>query len=635
MFLVADQAITIFYFEECGMKPAQFLLSLWRSQGGEGFFCISTKSRAGRWRDTYFASPPRYAEIKRFLENNLDKNLYFCPTALTKPIRRKDYVKSSMFLWADLDEMDPRRVEPRPQIAWESSPGRYAALWRLNDSHPAKIIEDTNRALTYSIGADRGGWDLSQVLRIPGTRNYKYSNRPFGRMLWEKDNAYGLDDFPEASDEGESPEGDDPHTTFSRVKKGIKPSTIKLLTASKATVGKRSEVIWRLENELNEQGVSKNDIFTLIKHSVWNKFAGRRDEDSQLRRELGKLRNINGRPALAGAGNRKTNGHDNSGNVNGRSHDLIRRMADVEPESVSWVWYPYIPRGKVTLIEGDPGKGKSWLTLAISTTLSLRKKFFTADKFVGGRILLFSAEDGLGDTIRPRLDQLGADVNKIFAWEPAVSFDEDGCALVEEQIKELKPVLVVIDPLVAYLGGEVDLHKANETREVMARLHRMAAENNCAIIAVRHLTKGNRDKSIYRGIGSIDLTAAARSVLLVGQDPESETARVIVHIKSNLAPIGRSIRFEMRPGMKRPFRWAGTVELTAEDLLKADAKSSGGVSEYTMAKNYLEIALASGPVLSSVIRREAEARGITLKVLSRVATELNIRRGTHWRMNDD
>lgn len=614
------------------MKPAQFLISLWRSQGGEGFFCISTKSRAGRWRDIYLSAPLKYTDVKRVLENNLDKNLYFCPTALIRPSRKKENVKQSSFMWADLDEMDPHRVEPRPQIAWESSPGRYAALWRLNDSHSAKIIEEANRSLTYAIGADRGGWDLSQVLRIPGTRNYKYPNRPFGRMLWEKENAYGLDDFPEADVPSGSSGGKDPHTTFDRCKRKLKASTIKLLTASKATVGKRSEVIWRLENELNEQGINKDDIFTLIKHSVWNKFAGRRDEDNQLRRELGKLRNIGRKPALAGAVAGKSNGHDKSEHINGRSHDLIVRMSDVEPETVSWLWYPYIPRGKVTLIEGDPGKGKSWLTLAISTTLSLRQKFFTADKLVGGRILLFSAEDGLGDTIRPRLDQLGADVKKIFAWDTAISFDEDGCALVEEQIKELKPVLVVIDPLVAYLGGDVDLHKANETREVMARLHRIAEENNTAILAVRHLTKGNRDKSIYRGIGSIDLTAAARSVLLVGQDPESDAARVIVHIKSNLAPLGQSIRFEMRPGLKRPFRWAGTTEVTADDLLKADTKSSGGVSEHAMAKNFLEVALASGPVLSVVLRREAEARGITMKVLSRVATELNIKRGTHWRM---
>lgn len=603
-------------------SAARFLLDVWRPQG-DGYFCISTKSKSGKWRDLFLQTPFNRAKLERILEDNSDRNLYFCITPFSEPRRQKRFVTGSRFLWADLDEADPRKLKLKPQIAWASSPGRYAALWRLNKFHKTEPIEEANKSLTYSTGADPAGWDLTQVLRIPGTKNYKYKEAPRGKLLWTNDNAIGLDDIPSQTETSHA----DAERLLDTHRKKLRASTIKLLTARHATVGKRSEVIWRLENELNEQDVPLGDIFTLIKFSVWNKFAGRHDEDAQLKREVSKLKPRDAEPCKTLSDRKPDEGPRPSNKGSGP----IKRMSDVAAEHVTWIWYPYIPRGKVTLIEGDPGLGKSWVTMSLAAHISNRERFPGAQKFVGGRVLIMSAEDGLGDTVRPRLDTMKADVSKIYAYDDPVIFDEVGCAEVEEQIAELRPAIVIIDPLVAYMGGQIDLHKANETREIMARLARLAEKYQVGIVALRHLTKGGRDKSIYRGQGSIDLTAAARSVMLIGRDPNEPNARAIVHIKGNLAPLGPSIKYELRPGFKCPFRWGGFTELTAEDILKADRNGSD-VSEFSMAKSYLQAALTEGARSSEILKREAEARGINPKILGRVARELGIKFGEKWRL---
>jgi hypothetical protein len=213
-------------------------------------------------------------------------------------------------------------------------------------------------------------------------------------------------------------------------------------------------------------------------------------------------------------------------------------LADVVPEHVDFLWHPYIPKGKLTLIEGDPGVGKSWLICAIATATAAGDGPSGWVQDVPGNVLMLSVEDGLADTIRPRLDAMRANVKRIFALQGALILNDSGLLRLESEIIDYRPTLVAIDPLVAYLGAGVDLHRANETRAVMSRLAILAEKYHCAIVAVRHLTKGGKDKAIYRGIGSIDFTAACRSVLLVGSDPDDTSRRAVVHIKSNLSEKG-------------------------------------------------------------------------------------------------
>ena len=199
----------------------------------------------------------------------------------------------------------------------------------------------------------------------------------------------------------------------------------------------------------------------------------------------------------------------------GEEESPIICMADVEPEDVSWLWYPYIPRGKLTLLEGDPGTGKSWVSLAIATAVSLGVSLPEADPFGPSDVLLLSAEDGLADTIRPRLDRMRADVSRVSAWNRPMVFDSEGMLALEVEIAALRPALVVIDPLIAYMGAKVDTYRANQTRAILAPLAEIAERHDISILAVRHLRKSESSKAIYRGQGSIDFIASARSVLLV------------------------------------------------------------------------------------------------------------------------
>ncbi len=291
-------------------------------------------------------------------------------------------------------------------------------------------------------------------------------------------------------------------------------------------------------------------------------------------------------------------------------------MSTVEAEKVEWLWHPYIARGKLTLIEGDPGLGKSWLSLALASNISRGLQLPNDGPRSGCEAtLLMTCEDGLGDTIRPRLDALGADLTKVKAVDQPLVFDDVGLQGIENALRAWQFDLLIIDPLVGYLGGSVDLHKANEVREVMARLADLAQRYRCAVVCIRHLTKSTRSKSIYRGMGSIDLTAAARSVLLVGGHPEK--GRGLVHIKSNLAPQGPAIGYTLDAGQ---FEWTGISNLTPQDIL-ADEGREQPVDE---AEEFLTTTLKDGSVPAREVFAQAEAEGIAEKTVKRAKKNLGV-----------
>ena len=294
-------------------------------------------------------------------------------------------------------------------------------------------------------------------------------------------------------------------------------------------------------------------------------------------------------------------------------------LDDVQAEPVTFLWPPYLPLQKVTLIEGDPGVGKSWLVFSLSSAVSLGRGLPGGATFDAGRVLILSAEDGLADTIKPRLAALGANTANISALDGALTLDNVGFARLAEAIEEVKPALVTIDPLFAYFGEKRDINQANQTRAVMSRLADLASTHKCAILCVRHLTKGTRSKSIHRGIGSVDLTAAARSVVLVGYDPSTPTLRAMVHIKSNLAPLGPSLGFEIEEGQ---FNWTGESPLTAERLL-ADEREDDKLP-VEEAEELLKQVLASGPVSAAEIYQDAKLNQISLTTLKRAKKNLKV-----------
>lgn len=298
---------------------------------------------------------------------------------------------------------------------------------------------------------------------------------------------------------------------------------------------------------------------------------------------------------------------------------VIRNLQGVQVELVNWLWFPYIPYGKLTLIEGDPGIGKSWLSLAIITAISLGFGIPGQSDISNGPCLIASAEDGLEDTIKPRLISMKANCELISACSGLFTLDEIGFQWLENKIIENLPVLLVIDPLVAYLSGTLDIHKANQVRYATARLSNIAGKYGIAIIAIRHLTKGQSSKAIYRGLGSIDFTAAARSVLLVGEDEDTKQ-RGFVHIKSNLAPLGEPVGYELKDGQ---FYWLDHCELTSEKILQPTVDRD--TPERNEATSFISDILKDGPVPAHEIYDKAlNVGGIAKRTLDRAKKQLRV-----------
>jgi archaellum biogenesis ATPase FlaH len=303
------------------------------------------------------------------------------------------------------------------------------------------------------------------------------------------------------------------------------------------------------------------------------------------------------------------------------------RVSDVRREEVSWLWHHRIPRGKLTIIEGDPGEGKSFLSQAIATAIT-RGFGLPGEKEEREpeTVLIMSAEDGLADTIRPRLEDMGADIRKVVALRgltdgegqerPLTLADLD---VIERAIIEHRPALVIVDPIIAYVAGK-DTHKANEVRSLLAPLAALAEKYKIAVLAIRHLNKA-ATKAAYRGQGSVDFLAACRSAFLAGEDPETPGQKVLCHIKANLGPKTPSITYTINDGR---FLWGEETSITAEQVLAVPIEGDER-SKVEEAKSFLEDTLSHGPRASSEVEKEAKGAGIAQTTLRRARTALGVK----------
>lgn len=258
----------------------------------------------------------------------------------------------------------------------------------------------------------------------------------------------------------------------------------------------------------------------------------------------------------------------------------IVRLADVEPQHVDWLWPGRMPLGKLVTLDGDPSLGKSTLTLSFAATLSRGGLWPDGTQAPVGATLILSAEDGLADTIRPRLDAAGADPSRVFALTEIATYDDDGRAtirtptlsdlpLIEPMIVERRVKLVVIDVLMAYMPGGVDSYRDQDVRSVLHRLSAMADRTGCVILLLRHLNKTGAGSAMYRGGGSIGIVGAARAGYLVARDPDDDTRVVFACTKNNLAARPEALAYQLvSAGEVARVEWLGTVDTTADDLLR-------------------------------------------------------------------
>ena len=302
------------------------------------------------------------------------------------------------------------------------------------------------------------------------------------------------------------------------------------------------------------------------------------------------------------------------------------KMSEIQPEPVRWLWEPYIPTGAITLLQGDGSAGKTAAALAIAAAVSIGAALPGSSRTAPARVIIQNAEDSYPKTIKPRLELSGADCSMI------ESIAEDGRELtfsderIEQSIERTGATLCIFDPVQAYIGG-ANMNSANGVRPLMKRLGDIAARHGCAMLIVGHLSKKS-GQSQYRGLGSIDIFAAARSVLTVGRSDACGDSRIIVNNKNNLAPAGSPQTFSIDASGR--LAWLGECDATIDELLGNRKKPD---NQFAKARKLVETALANGSIPAAEMMQMAEEQSISPKTLNRAKDALgviSVKRGDRW-----
>lgn len=317
---------------------------------------------------------------------------------------------------------------------------------------------------------------------------------------------------------------------------------------------------------------------------------------------------------------------------------VLIRLSDVQAKPVSWLWEGRFAVGKLTLVAGDPGLGKSFLTLDMAARVSTGAAWPDRPgvRTEPGGVVLLNAEDALDDTIRPRLDAAGADTSRIIALSAIRTVGEEGKDAVrsfdlsrdlpalEDAIRAVGNCrLAVIDPVTAYLGG-TDSHKNAEIRGLLAPLGELAERHG---VAVTHLNKSGGGPAIYRAMGSLAFAAAARAAWAVSKDKDDPARRLFIPIKNNIAPDTGGLGYRIEPGGANgcpTVCWEpDPVHIAADDALAGD-RGEGGDGALEEAKAWLRDALANGARPAKEVKQEAESDGIKPRTLDRAKKALGL-----------
>ena len=285
----------------------------------------------------------------------------------------------------------------------------------------------------------------------------------------------------------------------------------------------------------------------------------------------------------------------------------IRYYSSVVQQKVEWLWYPYIPRGRITVIQGDPGEGKTTFALYIAAMLSTGQCLPECKTSAPPLDVIYqSTEDGIANTVKPRLVDAGANCDRISFIDDATLSLTLNDKRLEQAIVKSQACLLVLDPIQAFIGADADMHRAHDMRPLLHNLAQVAERTRCAVVIIGHMNKAVGAKGLYRGLGSIDITAAARSVLLIGRLKEEPTIRVVTHLKSNLAPEGRSVAFELVP--EGGLRWIGYYDITADELLYGVNQPDN--TKLMQARTLLRQALSEKPILCADAYNLCKKHGI-------------------------
>lgn len=523
----------------------EFLEMVWGPQG-EGTAFITGKGDGGDWHEHPFSWPRPVKDIP-FPPKNAD--IYFCPNLFSGGYRRIGEVQKSCWLYADLDEVKPGSIRPRPTVAWKSSTERYQALWRLDRRVKPEILNELNKRLTYLVGADKGGWDLTQVLRIPGTYNYKYDDPVKVSVMWSDGPEYSVSEIRKITKEVdpldaviEVPDLQIPSKSAKQIlahhRKVLDRRALRLLRAKRAIEGERSDRLWELENLLLAAGIPPEEVFVLVKTSVWNKFRGRSDETYRLWLEIQKAaRTQSG--LHVGEGDTPTYEIAPTG---WEHHDLFMQSELPPP---AWMVERIWSDRSHGIIAGEPKGYKSLISTDLAISVASGTKFFGHyDVNVHGPVLMIQEENApwmMQSRIR-KIERAHGILGEAHADASTLTYTHGGdvhlellnqagfdltdpshLEALERKVQVVRPVLIVLDPLYMMLG-DADENKVVEMRPILQWLLHLKVRYSTGILLVHHYAKPSQSPRFggARMLGSQAFHGWVESALYVEKpDPEN------------------------------------------------------------------------------------------------------------------
>jgi hypothetical protein len=539
-------------------QTLQLISKAWgRSQSGYCFFPWidrEEQARAGIRRAGYHEGPafkwPRdKPKIVAHLKEHQDHDMYWCPSLFEYDNRRADFAMDEHALWADLDAADPRLIEDfPPTVAWETSPGRYQALWLLNsgDLQGASWPGNENQRLTYHIGADPSGWDTTQLLRVPGWKNHKpeyleeYGFAPEGKLLWKTGRAYLPDEFDTLPEiKGSLPASDlvnviedeidavDRHAVIARVKLKLTQRTRDLIAAREA-MGDRSNALWEMERSLADVGCTVAEIVAIVKDTPWNKFAGRADEIKRLILEASK--------ALAQRPEEIAEVLEEERIPKPEPQRLGLLLANVKRPV--WLVDGILTEGAVGFIAGEPKSYKSWLGLDLALSVATGGNFLDYFRVVKPGPVLYIQEEDTPTILKDRTGKIWESkktdrvrmVDGELVWLPSdgnEEFDPDILAYIQQGFTisdggwqewldntmatglDGEPFRLVVMDTLMMVAGDVDENRSQEmTTKIFKPMKQIMRKHGASLQVVHHMRKtdpraGNGLRGGQKMLGSV------------------------------------------------------------------------------------------------------------------------------------
>jgi RecA-family ATPase len=319
----------------------------------------------------------------------------------------------------------------------------------------------------------------------------------------------------------------------------------------------------------------------------------------------------------------------------------FRRFDEIDNRGVEWLWPGRLALGKLSLLEGDPGLGKSFLALDLCARLSSGRPWPDGSASLGPAAAVYlNAEDGAEDTLGPRLCALGADPARVYLLDRSTDDVSEMLTLsaqrgvLDELMTRIRPRLLVIDPITPFLGSDINMGSDASVRRGLAPPAELARRHGCAVLLVRHLNKLGHGPALYRGLGSIALVGVCRSAWLVAERHEQPGQRVLAQVKNNLVAPQPALAFEFveAEAGAPTLRWLGPVADHADDLLASKKRRGQKPEKRNSAQSFLRELLADGPMTSRAIWERVKVEGFSVRTMQRAKRELSIE--TSWVMEN-